>query len=52
MRALNVLEMLGTKVLKNGNTNCITAKTLELHNILVFIAKSDIILRLDIRKEV
>lgn len=37
---------------KNTNINCPTAKTLKLYNILEFIARSDIILRLDVRKEV
>jgi hypothetical protein len=41
-----------TTSLRNGNINCKTAKTLKLHNIFVFIAKPDFILRLNIRKEV
>jgi hypothetical protein len=36
----------------NRNINCITAKTLKAHKIFVFVAKSDIILRIDIRKAV
>lgn len=37
---------------KNRNINCITAKTLKPHKIFVFVAKSDIILRIDTRKAV